>query len=421
MLMKKQLKRWMLLLTVLVLTVTVSALLWPAARVYLAPKTVLTNALTDTYKELEQRYANSPILLAGKTIDLQNGNTIGLNLNSEKDLLGNVQYDMTVQMQYNPKRILASGQAAVQGKDMDLSVYLDGDFVALSSAGVLQGNYYGLTYDTFSNDIRSNTLLSLVLGDAMLSEWEEKVENLHSFMEAPWEIPTVQKEDLSAILVGIMALKAEVDREGDCFVISFETTGREIISGLDYLQMDMPFDLDPNDEVEISFRLRDNRVEKIHIEMEESDLSLSVGEQVLVFRYGNDGEVQTVTVNTVCDAGVYKETVTLSGKENWKISYNWEPSTGALVLETDGNGTGDRLEMTFTEAADGFLLITEDFELLMHLLLGTEDTGDGPCTMIVSRGAAFDTPYYKNFRDWSLSDLATLVSGVGSLFGLNIG
>lgn len=431
--MKKRWKWWLVPLAIIAVLLIIFWVMWPGLKVYLAPKTVLTAALTDTYAALERRFANSPLILIGGTVDLESGNTIDLKLDTVSDQMGSVQYDMQIQAEWSPRRILAQGQAAVQEKTVDLSVYLDGDFAALSSSGILQGNYYGLTYDTFPEDIRSNKLLSFVIGDNMLGEWESQIQKLQTFMETSWEMPSISEEDLHSILVGILTLKAEVDRESRIqngreeayYVISFETTGAEIQSGLNYLNAELPVALDAKDEVDISFWLQENSVVKIEVEAEDIQLDLDLGTAAesgdMLLRYENAGEMWSVTVSTQQDASLYQETITVSGAEPARVSYAWDLLSHDLSLQIGREGEGDTISANLSKTENGFRVETGDFEALMHVLLGTEDSADSPCVMTVSKGTSFATPEYKNFSDWSLDDLATLLAGVGSLFGLQIG
>lgn len=428
--MKKHCKWWIIPIVIITVILIAAALLWPTLKVYLAPKTVLTAALTNTYANLEDRFANSPLKLIGSTLDLENGNTVKLNLNTPNDLLGAVQYDMNVELEWNPRRIQSQGQVSTQEKNMDLSVYLDGDFAALSSASLLQGNFYGLTYDTFSQDIRSNQLLALMIGESTLNDWEESILELQSFMSESWEMPSISESDFKNILVGILTLKAEVGQESitvngtseNYFVISFETTGAEILSGLDYLHTELPIELGAHEEVDISFWLRDDNVVGIEVEAENKELDLfGIADGDLTVQYENNNENLCIRISTQQDSTHYHDTITVTGTESAVIDYTWDINSGDLTLNLTREGEQGSVSANLTGTEDGFCIETADFEALMHLLAGTNDSADSPCTMTVSKGAAIETPVYKNFSEWSLEDLVTLIGGVGSLFGLKIG
>lgn len=424
---------WTILLVFICVLLIVSVLFWPVWKVYLAPKTVLTAALKDTYASLEQRMANSPGVPFFSALDPENGNTVALDLDTVHDLLGSVHYDMTAQVQWNPRRILAQGKFTTQGSETDLTVYLDGDFAALSSAGILQGNYYGLTYDTFAQDIRSNKLLSLVIGDNVLQDWESRIDALETFMEDSWEMPQLSEEDLASVMIGLLTLKAEVDREDmmlngsetNCFVISFETTGANIAAGLDYLHSELPIALRAEETVEISFWLYEDAVVKIEVDADDFEATLNLGLDAatddLRLHYEDSGQNRTIEVKTQQDASSYREIITVAGAEVTSVAYNWDLTTGDLALTRTAGGEEVSASANLSQTTEGIRLETADFEALAHLLLGTGDSGDSPCVMTIGEGTEFTKPEYKNFDDWSLEDLITLAGGVGSLFGLNIG
>lgn len=428
--MKKQRKWWIIPLVIIAVILIIAALLWPTLKVYLAPKTVLTAALTNTYANLEDRFANSPLKLISDTLDPENGNTMELNLDTSNDLLDTVQYDMNVEMEWNPRRILAQGQVSTQGKTMDLSLYLDANFAALSSASFLQGNYYGLTYNTFSQDIRSNQLLSMMIGENTLNDWEKSVLELQSLMSESWEMPSISESDLKNMLVGILTLKAEVGQESitangtseNYFVISFETTGGEILSGLNYLRAELPIDLKADEEVDISFWLKDDNVVRIEVEAENKELDLfGIADGDLTIQYENNNENLCIRISTRQDRTHYQDTITVTGTEAATIDYTWDLNSGDLTLNLTREGEQGSASANLTGTAEGFRIETADFEAFMHLLTGTEYSADSPCTMTVTKGAAIETPLYKNFSEWSLEDLVTLIGGIGSLFGLKIG
>lgn len=426
--MKKFRSLWILLLAVVALVVFLSAAFWPILKVYLAPKTALAAAVSHTYRSLAERTQNSPLLLIGKTLDFENGNTIDLMLDSNQEGIGATVYDMEIQTEWNPVQIAARGAVSNHGKVMDLSVYLDENFGAISSNGLLQGRYYGLTYDNFGQDIRSNPLISLVIGEESLAEMEKKVDAIQNFMSRPVTIPSVQKSDLQRLFSGILALSPEVDRESvmldnmmqECFIISFETTGAQIQAGLEYLDAKLPISFDPEAEIDISFWMKDGWIHRIAVESENRELVMVFGAEELAVIYDEAGHVRSVLIHTQQTADTYRERIQISAEEYWDVSYNWNPISGEMTIDGTREGERTELTVTFLPTETGFSLVSSDFHGLMHLLLQTKDSGDSPCVLNVSKGADIETPEYQNFSQWSLDDFLSLMSGLGSLFGINL-
>lgn len=422
--MEKKKGLWPVLPLIIIAFSAILAWFWPVWKVYLAPKTVLTSAIADTYDALTQRMEHSPAVLIAGVLDTEQGNSADITVDTENKLLGSVQYDMNIQIQWNPQRILAQGRALTQGKPIDLSVYLDKDFAALSSAGILQGKYYGLTYDTFSSDIRSSPMLAMMIGESKLKQWESGIQLLRSHMERTLTIPKISLEDMRGIFLGILALPAEVDREGVYFEISFEATGEQIAAGMELLSVDLPVSLAPGEDVEVSFWLKDGKLLRIRADGEELELDVLLGSNPvtddITIRYENRGQITAATISTQQDADTYRETVTVQGAKPITVSYQWQLDTGELQMDITRAEDTSHLDMNLKSSDRGFVLSSQDFEGLMQVLLGTKDTGDSPCTLAVTQGASIETPAYKNFVDWTLDDLATLLGGIGGLFGFKI-
>ena len=409
---------------IFIVTAVICINFWPSIKIYLAPKTVLTAALIDTYNQLEQRTEHSPVLLLGKVLDFEAGNTVDLTLETHNNLLGPVQYNMHTQMQWNPRRILSKGEARTKNKQIDLSLYLDGNFAAVSSASLLQGRYFGLTYDTFPKDIRSNALWAMMLGSDTLRNWESGVQELQSCMNADIAIPHLQNIDFRSLLVGILALRAEVETEDGYHVISFETTGRQISSAMDYLQTELPISLRVEEEVEFSFWLKNDQIVLIQADAEDLEFSCYFGNNTLTdeitVNYQNRDQKLSVTISTAYSSASYQETIRISGANPMSVSYQWDLTTGDLLLDINQSTDTHHLDLNLTPTAEGLHLSCSDMEGLMHVLLNTKDTADSSGAMLISRGEDFATPEYKNFMDWTLDDLAMLLGSIGSLFGLQI-
>lgn len=76
----------------------------------------------------------------------------------------------------------------------------------------------------------------------------------------------------------------------------------------------------------------------------------------------------------------------------------------------------EKAALQLAETETGFQIITPDLDNL----LGWGSGKVRACTMTIAKGAEITPPGYKNLSQWSLEDLLVLLSGVGSLFGLQI-
>ena len=89
-------------------------------------------------------------------------------------------------------------------------------FAAITSEDLFKGGYYGITYDTFSSDVRSFPLLSRLIPSATLSKLDSSVEKLQVYMNRTRQIPQlpeVQEEDIHKLILGLLVLKSDVHKE----------------------------------------------------------------------------------------------------------------------------------------------------------------------------------------------------------------
>lgn len=449
-------KKWWILLTAFILVFALAAgFFWDAITIRVAPKVVLTKALTTTISALRERVEGSPLSVLSRGLDREGKNTISLDLETSNQLLGDIRYTMNVQTENAPRRILAEGLVTSSGGILDLSLYLDGDFAAVSSKSLLEGNYYGITYDTFSQDIRKNSLLALLIGEETISGWESSLSGLRETMNSSYEMPEFSQEDIQSVLAGILALKAQVSRDTvtvngaqrRCHKVTFSAIGPEIAAAAQEYLPQLSDELrilveqlknDPESTASASFSLWKGAVVKaecsLFLQGKEQSLCMSLGadaakDDIFIETAGREEgklEKRSVTVSTTYDASTYKKKLEIVQIENGVqdrtfIDYSWDRTSGAMGLHLTEGGEDIALDMNLQGTGEGFRLSTDQFEVLMGLLTDQENNGNSSCTMTVTKGASFDTPAYKNFDQWSMEDLLALLGGLGSLIGLKIG
>ena len=231
-------KKWLLLIIPAVL-ILAAALVW---FLYLSPRMALSNAADDALSKLEQRLKESPVPILAKGYDESGRNSTSLELT----VSDGVQYDMQVQTDLTANQILADGTIRIDGKTLNLSAYLDKEFAAITSEDLLKGGYYGITYDTFSSDVRSFPLLSRLIPSATLSKLDSSVEKLQVYMNRTRQIPQlpeVQEEDIHKLILGLLVLKSDVHKEAltvngqslECLRFDYSATGEQAGTLLGYL------------------------------------------------------------------------------------------------------------------------------------------------------------------------------------------
>lgn len=437
-------KKWLIVLLAVLLVAAVAVFaFWDVIAVYVFPKTVLTKALYTAFAQLQQRIDQSPVSVLASQLDADGKYNAQMKLETENDLAGEIRYDLNVSADISSNHLFAQGTASASGTDLDLSVYMDGDFMALSSQDLLKGAYYGIRYESFPEDIRSIPLLKMFVSEQILSEWDTSVSNIQTMMNKSYqlpELPEFSEEDLEKALTAVLLLPSDVARvemqvRGEyekCHRISYSAEGEQVQQLLRYL-------IDTGDgtdaSVSATFYLFENQVvmmqlngkaggNSVHCALElmcDADDTLTVRAA-----YSDNGEENAFCVRHTANAGngyLYETWTSYpdfeGAGEETLISYRWEPVMGELVL------TGDKaVTLYLKETESGLQIITENFEKLLSALTGQKpNSGSRPvaCTMTMQKGNEITTPDYKNLSDWSLEDLLILLGGVGSLFGLKTG
>ncbi len=444
-------RKWWIPLAAVVLALLLS-LCFFGVRVRIAPRLVLSRAMGNALEQLENRFADSPAHLIGEAADPLGRQQASLLLETEQELLGVVRYDMQLHTQLSPCRIHADGTVVTGGKALDLSLYLDGDFAAVSSNGLVEGSYYGITYETFPENIRSRQLLAALIGEKTISQWEQSVANLDTAMSRDVTLPELHKEDLVSVLYGILTLKPQVSRidtpagaAPKTDAVIFRATGQEIAEmAAPYRDQLTPALLTVIDEwktdesafVEVTFLLHKGDLVEIHVlmetERENTRIFVTLGtnpgtNQLSVDIETKSGENSIYTrleLDTASDELTYREKLRLSQTKNHEttkvsLEYAYDLSTGEMDLTVLRNGDKARLQLNLAGEGDNLTVISQNVAPLLNLFLKKPLESPAICTLTVSPGGEVPVPEYQNLDQWSADDLLALLGGLGGLLGWN--
>ncbi len=433
-------RKWLFGIPVVVAAVVFTVLFWDKIFLRVAPKAVLTKSLGEVFEALEERFEDDPLLLVYDTIQQEGKYTADVALNTENSILGPVAYQMEVQTDGAGHRIQARGSAQAADLKLDLSCYLDNSFMAVSSPSMAEGQYYGITYDTFSQDIRSIPLLSFFISDKMLQQWDSSIQTIRQQANRSYtvpQIPQLTEEDMRTLIFGILTLPCEIETTSiaaekgpmECQAVTYSIRGEQI----NQLLSNTPYSSDPT--VTVTFYLNERSLVKVHLTCTSGDRRIDFGLflgklpaenrlRLQVFR--KDGEQQdsfSLSADTDRTGELYTETWGLSkdqgmGTVDTTYHVTHHPETGDTRLTIN---EGDPVAFRLTGTEKGFFIAVEDFRPLLDLLNRT-NTGSHPVSgeIRVTKGSAISTPAYKNLDQWSLEDFWAVLSGVGSLLGIQI-
>lgn len=423
-----KIKKWWVL--ALLIGIAAVVLLWGVVSFYLTPKAALTAALRDSMADLTYRFQNSPMEVLIKAYDPQGQNTVQLDLTSSDELLGEVSYDMLLQADWKSNQFAASGTIATANQSLNLSAYLNKEFAALTSDELLEGGYYGITFDTFSDDLRSIPLLTFFLPEETLHSWESSVKKLEAFSNRSFtvpEIPQISQEQMKMITLGILALKcdiseAEITLGGEtlnCQKLTYSASGAQVADILTQV-LNVPTTNEGN--VSASFYLFEKSLAKIEFTgtsaENEASYSLTLGKDAqtgplsLIVMEKKNGLTNQFSISLSArqtDADRIQETLCI---QDAPLTYVWNSTNGNTELFLPGK---KQINLVLREGDSGFYIQTNDFAQLFDL----DSQKSYACTVHVSKGSSIAVPEYKNLDTWSFQDLLTLLSGIGSVLGIS--
>ncbi len=438
--MKGRTIRW--LTAVIVLLALLAGGLWyfrEPLLLWAAPKLVLPEALSEAVSDLEERFQAHPLQMLKKYLSPQGQYTADMMLHTENDILGPIHYDMTIRTNGTAPQLWAEGSADAGNRELDLKLYLDADYAAVSSEELVKGNFYGITYDTFAQDIREIPLLDYFVSDRILSQWNASVQSIQKAMAKPYtfsELPQLTEEETQVLLTGLMALPCEVEKttvaaeDGylQCRLLSYHISGETA----DLILENTPYG--SGGTLDAKFYLLEKKVIKVtlsctgggstlHIsldlgeEPEENPLHLQVRENQVGISRKYD-----ITIDTKQTQPQYAETwKIISDTGRTTISFEWDPLLHELLLIRDES---EATSVILQESGRGLKLESSDLQELLSVVIGkpTDTNRESPMSfgMTLRTGAQISAPPYRNLDQWSIEDFLILLEGLGSLIGIRI-
>ena len=414
---------WWILFAVPVVALLIG-LCFFGVRLRIAPRLILSRAVDNSLAQLDSRFERSPVQLLTKALDSQGRQRAALKLETESKHLGPVVYDMTLQTQTGPNRIQAEGAVITGGKVLDIQLFLDENFAALASQGLLEGRYYGITYETFSRDLRERQLLTALLGEGTIADWEENLSALEEKMATQLTFPDFSAADIRNLLRGVLALKPEIGREkillptaGDHrgFGVTFRATGAEIhktaepyrqqLSGTFRNWIDK-MSRDPESQVCVKFSLYEGKLIQIlaqlEVDGEDSECLIYLGDDPgekalsveLDWQTGGKAQRFSVMIRTEQDEERYEEELHFIKTENGKkesttVEYTWDLSSCEMALDIRQGERTVQQRLNLTGEGESLTIRSQNIRPLLNFLLEQEKVKPAICTLTVSPASFF--------------------------------
>lgn len=408
----------------------------------LKAKSTLTSALSSVFSQLEERFQDDPILLLAECYNPDGKYSADVEMTTNQELLGAIAYRLNVDVDLNAHHFRADGIARTSNQSIDLSMYLDPDFLAVTSEELSAGEYYGITYDTFCADFRKIPLLNFIVNDTVLARWDDALQRIQSQVRREYpqpQLPQFHEDELRKLLLGVAAMPCQLQKADilvgeqtlSCTELDYVLSGEQVTGILSQLTGEV-FEKDCN--AHFSFYLSGDALVRF-------TLSGTTGETpfrycfdlnqnplqdplVLTGNYGTSKSL-SVTVATQSTETRYAESWDIhsisQGKEqDHSFAFDWDIPSGALSFRSCQ--LADPILLTLRKAEHGLQLETQDLFSLLGLLSHEDRISPSavPAVLTISKGSAIETPDYKNLDQWSMQDFLTLLAGAGSLVGIRL-
>lgn len=174
---KKRLKWWMIAIPVVVALAIVVACMWGQIMLWVSPGAVLARASVNTNADLKDRLQETPLAMMAGVINQEGKYTSNIQLGIQESQIGGMDLDMTIRTDRRQGQQNLTGKLTLMGESVDVSAYLDQDCFAMGTSILKDGQYYGITYDTLSGDLRASPLFS-DMSEESLEMFEESIQRL---------------------------------------------------------------------------------------------------------------------------------------------------------------------------------------------------------------------------------------------------
>lgn len=421
----------------LLILVALAILFGGAAGQKLSAKSQLTSALSQAFSQLETRFRNDPLLILLENYDCEGKYTADLEAATNQEMLGTITYNMTVATNLKAHQLTAKGIAHTQNQEIDLSLYMDPDFMAVSSDELVAGKYYGITYDTFSSDLRKIPLLNAIVSDAVLSRWDASLQSIQKQVSREYplpQIPQLKEDEIRKLLLGVAAMPCQIQKTDivmggetlSCTELCYTISGEQVAGVMSRLTGE------PYDSFQFSFYLCQDALVRFSISGTTGDTPFQYCVDLnqnplqdpltLTGSYGSAKSL-SVAVSTQSSENRYEEAwdvrVIEGGKEqDHSFSFDWNPQTGALIFRSPQLSAP--MSLNFQKTGNGLRLETRDLRSLLGQQPQSTVQSRIPGTLTISKGSTIETPVYQNLDQWSMQDFLTLLAGAGSLIGIRL-
>lgn len=406
---------WVLLPALLLILTAAIAVFQDTLVMYFFPQIPIGEALERTLAGLEEHIQDSPLPILLRGYEENGCNTIYAELSTEGSQIGSLQIETDLE----GNQLQLRGAFPEGSKLPNLDLYMNQDFVALTSQSLLQGGYYGITYETFPQDLRSIPLVSLLVSEELKEEWEASVQDLQRMMNQSISLPAIPDISISQLktaLLGLWVLRPDVStvtkkisgQPVPCYQVTYRVEG-ETAKFLWEKALQLRYT--GNEEIRLTFYLHQKSLVQLELNAragdQHADCLLAMEQDTLSLRID---KTEGTLSGTISQEGEWSNSTLRLNDAVY--SYQWNSQTGDMVLNLPQK---EPIALNLTEAENGFRVQSRELEDLTKNGLFADCDWD----VTVTKGSDIVKPPYKNLDSWSMEDLLIFLNGIWSVFKEN--
>ncbi len=407
----KKLRYW-ILAVLLVVIVTFLA--------YLASKAVMVSQIITGCRQLYARFEEDPAWPALKLISQSEKYSIDLELNG-----GEKQWNLSILTDRLCHQLFSEGTVSMDESDWDFTAYLDDRVMAVSSQKLLQGNCYGITYDTFLADLEKIPFLGLFSDSDVFLRCEEGLKQIQERMGrdcAVLPIPDLPELDVKQLALGLLLAPHQWERRcidsANCCVMSYPISGALLstwIPGWEGAR---------DSWGSISFYLKEGSLILIrancHSPIGNADFVIQMeeswGKGSLCFAASIEDRYARLEISPREEKG--RGWVS----ENWRIHYGgqmWEMEYTRNTTDGKMNLSACNTALRLHMAEKTLYIESGDFSELISWVTDRRPETPVDGTIAVRCGTEISKPSYKKFNQMSWEDYAILIEAIGKLANMS--
>lgn len=471
---KNRIKWWHITIPVVLVVVIVAVLLLGPFFIYLFPKTVLAKAFAETANDLSVRAEGTPLTVMRKAYDETQKNTVKVDCCIFQQMLGELCIEMDAKVDSSINQSQIGIQLGMMGQEVDMNLYMDREVAAVNMDMLTGDDYYGIYYDTFSQDIRNNEFMFETIGEENVEVLEEAVDMVDQLMGLEAITPEQQAESLKKYGEVILAFaeekdvqvgKAEVSVDGknkNCKTVAFSITREEyaelMLQLIDIAETDpmmiyyyksfsMDFECekwqdeldkfreeledfeDDGEECVFTFYLHGGKVVQVDVAYEEPDnkwlVCVNFGSNAAVediiisgeFAEDEDENSFEITLSTEKEDDVITETLHIVTQEDGddpyelELGYEWDRESGDLRLRFQEEEISCELDCILEELENGYRFSIPAVEDLIESMGEDTKAIEMSIDITMTTGAEIEVPEsIKDIAKMTGMDLMSIAS-----------